>query len=1273
MTPEERMELDKKFDKYFRDTFIIERGDLYDKYSDRKIDVSYDFDKEKYATPESVFATIKEAFENGHGEEMELFLRKLDLLAKDKVDATNTLNNKALFGDEISADEAYKQGGTSTKEMVVINGEYALGHNTSEVDGLRGDPLSELINNKDDVSKIDFKNITELINTMDSSELYAIMNSNSSQFQGIRTERAHSYLNIKESLDQSAKRKEQLEILMLQRYLDKRGNIAFNQNFIDEMVSDMIRYGARKTIGAYLMPLTVFPKAITFGPGSIYDTFNQMRKSRKIEKIKKIVEGEEEYKFEYKTFERMLQREYYHTELDDVKEMDKSRKHIKAMNVEDLIEMVDFNSQDYLKEYKEIMPFLKKHRLRKKTMPEMRAFYHNIDRVFSDIETRSGRQLSDITKRMIRNDLVLNTFVEKDLIYADYAVIDDKESNWFGLKVPIKDGRPDYELLEKSLVLVGTKNLREIQIEIDKAFGKRNKYLNQIAYVAPDEFGGIDLGSDLEENKENIRMFFDHVLPFIDSEEIEEVVDEVLGKEGEDVFSRQPLTVKVFDQTFVCKSKLDARILSVINEKYSETTLPSLLRDLLENYVYKTDGIKSTNNYVFEDLYENITTNDNFKLSKKDLEVLEDKKNEIERSLRNHETIDSIMDKHLFSLKDYKKFEYILRVFQKNMEINDTNEFYGENPNINRDANTKHERYYETGSDPRAEVFTQNEPDFADDWEPSEEDFRAYQESQKAMEIANQIMSEVEIGAVLSTQPAEAQKKVIELADGLKNNDEFLEREKAENEVKMEQNFRAVITGKPKLNIVNKTNENSEILANNTFNKEDQKARRNIEEVNAKKMMKKEFQEFKEQIRKSTLLDQETKALITENDDFSYKIEKLSSQKYEMKIFGKDKENSITVLNLTVNPDYQNSDAARMKSVLEDMGKHSVKEKAEIIVKAIESVDGEKIKEILKKENLERKKQLIPEFEKGETRGRLSNDSKQIFRLAREDYSTKKYTQGKADEINKVSKEMLELLKKGKIEKNDNFSENIAEKFNNGTLTLLELSEEVSKKMGYKKNPMENLFTKENKNANQAIDNIGYKLKSEINKKAELDKTVPEKEKENPKNIVDTKPDGTVKDAKTDLERFEKHAEKVKEEKIFESKKIEQHNGKIEELKKETEEVKKEVEAAVEESVQEHAQDEKALTETVKKELDEATREREEDLKSINAKDIAEKKLMIEDDERIEEIKEETEHMEKVKEINVIENEDKEEKEKEIKEEKEQLSKEENDESKNKKRGGFTR
>ena len=180
MTDQERRELDEKFDKYFRDTFIIEKGDLYDKYSDRKIDVSYNFDEERYATPQSVFSAIKDAFENGKGEEMELFLRKLDILAKDKVEAFNALNNRAVFGDEPKVSSDFFN--VSQKEMVVINGEYVLGHNISEVDNLRSDPLSELLNNKDDISKIDFKNVAELINTMDSSELYAIMNSDTNKF-----------------------------------------------------------------------------------------------------------------------------------------------------------------------------------------------------------------------------------------------------------------------------------------------------------------------------------------------------------------------------------------------------------------------------------------------------------------------------------------------------------------------------------------------------------------------------------------------------------------------------------------------------------------------------------------------------------------------------------------------------------------------------------------------------------------------------------------------------------------------------------------------------------------------------------------------------------------------------------------------------------------------------------------------------------------------------------------------------------------------------------
>ena len=79
------------FETYFRNTFFIERNDLFDKYQNRDISPDYNFEKEKYASPERVFTTIKEAFEDGRAEEVELFFRKLDILAKDKIDSQSKL------------------------------------------------------------------------------------------------------------------------------------------------------------------------------------------------------------------------------------------------------------------------------------------------------------------------------------------------------------------------------------------------------------------------------------------------------------------------------------------------------------------------------------------------------------------------------------------------------------------------------------------------------------------------------------------------------------------------------------------------------------------------------------------------------------------------------------------------------------------------------------------------------------------------------------------------------------------------------------------------------------------------------------------------------------------------------------------------------------------------------------------------------------------------------------------------------------------------------
>ena len=224
-------------------------------------------------------------------------------------------------------------------------------------------------------------------------------------------------------------------------------------------------------------------------------------------------------------------------------------------------------------------------------------------------------------------------------------------------------------------------------------------------------------------------------------------------------------------------------------------------------------------------------------------------------------------------------------------------------------------------------------------------------------------------------------------------------------------------------------------------------------------------------------------------------------------------------------------------------------------------------------------------------------------------------------------------------------------------------------------NPLEGILTKE---TNQGINgSLAYKLKGEVNKKLEEGKTVPEKEKKNPKNIVDTRSDGSVKNAKTDLERFENHKKKVQEDSVIENKKIENLKHKVEATKQEVETVIKDVKAAVDESNAEHKADEDALNAAVKRELDEATAEREMDLKAVNV-EHAKEMLLLNDEEKSEETTERESEEKEKREENAAEQkeEDSEKKQSEdIKEEQEEIEKEKEDENKKtgNKRGGHAR
>lgn len=1193
MTEEERKELDLKFDKYFKETFIIDRGDLFDKYNERKIDVSFNLEEEKYTTPKNVFKTIKKAFENGNTEEMELFLRKLDLLAKDKVDIENSVANRLGFTQTLFMPgmKNYTQ-----REMVVVDGKYVMGYNTMDVHKLRSDSLTELLENKDDVSKINFRNVSELLNTMDSKEIYAILNSDINSFSRMRVERAAQYIDLDGMLDDSEAIHKKMEILALQRYLDRKGHIAFNRNFIDEFVADMIRYGARNTISAYFLPLKIIPKYLLFGPGSLVDTVKQIAKIHRNDRLEKLIGDEKEYKFEYKMFEKMKRKEYYHSELDEVKDMDVRRKQIKASNIENILEMVEFNSQDYLAEYKELVPFIKKYKLRKKSMSEMRSFYHNLDRVYTDLERRSGRRLSDITKKLIKNDLVLNIFVEKELIDKSYVVVEDINSRWFGTKIPVVDGEVDEETLMKALVVVGDENLQDIIKEMTVELGKKQKILKQIVESRKDVSGSIDLGEGREENLENVATFISDIFFSKEWDECYELAEKIIGPENENVLLEQPLLVTFGGQKYSCATKLDARLLSVCDANFDRID-KNWLKDHIENKVEKTVGQHHIYNYIFEDLYQNITRNPNFKLSAEDLKTLDDKKTLIERKLRNYETIENIVD-DLGHLKDYNKVKDILTIFQKNYDVNDVNTRYGENFSIDLMSENKHEQFRDVGS---TEGRDEN-----------------YAEKEDGNNSDNPI-SVPEIKEVLSSQSEETVDSAIRLISQLEINAHLLENEKTKEQETYDQNFKAVMTGEPRLNIVEKYTPSAEFLAAMTYLPEEAKARESIDEINKEIMSKEENKLFNASLKEVEFLPKDFKELLLENEHLSYKLHKTAVQnKYELEIFGFDKKNPLALIKIEPNASLPVKEQKNMAKVLENFSIYKPERKAITIARAMEGTDLERMSELLKMEKREKMKKLSNGFSQENEYGRLSENTKMLMRLVREDYSSKKYSAEKIKEVNLISKEIMNYLKKDKIDRADGFSEETMEKFQNGTLTLKELGDEIAKKLNLENNPLESILSQ---------NNLTKEIKDALNE--------DKKGKEN-----NTETDKTVSDAKRDLERFEKHRENVKEQKVFDNINIEKQKNRVENTKKEVESVKNEIKEETIEINRELMEDKMALENiensqkqlATKKEAElmEETMEKLADENAINVSEIKGEALKIDEaEEEIKALKEQIKETEK--------------------------------------------
>ena len=96
------------------------------------------------------------------------------------------------------------------------------------------------------------------------------------------------------------------------------------------------------------------------------------------------------------------------------------------------------------------------------TKINMKNLYEDRDRLFKDLEKKLGEKLSDTTKNLVLNEVIINSYMEKKLAGKTYIVIDEIKSPFFGLKVPFIKGKVDIDLIYSGFDILSRQSRNEI-------------------------------------------------------------------------------------------------------------------------------------------------------------------------------------------------------------------------------------------------------------------------------------------------------------------------------------------------------------------------------------------------------------------------------------------------------------------------------------------------------------------------------------------------------------------------------------------------------------------------------------------------------------------------------------------------------------------------------------------------------------------------------------------------------------------------------------------
>ena len=638
---------DEKFLKYFRNTFFIDRSTLINSYDENDIDTEYNFEPEKSGDIKNIFKTINNSFNKEKYQEIEALFRKKDILSKNKnIEDRNLKEDKENLSNFEKSEKSDKQ------------------NKNSEIDSLQ-----KLYDKKEDVSEINLKNITDIINNTDPYELYDVLNEDTDTLNRVNLAKNMEYINLAHNYEKKCQEIKNNEILGIQNFYSS-GSAIFNKIFFEEFVSDIFKYGIGKRLNKYFSPLVNLPKKMLFGEGSLENTMDTVLKVHKDERMSEIIKDDKDFKSEYENVKKVMKQEFYHTNLDEINEINKVRKNFRIGTLDNYIETLSFNSNHYLKEYKKLEPFLKRYNIKKMTKRNLKNLYEDRDRLFKDLEKKLGEKLSDTTKNLVLNEVIINSYMEKKLAGKTYIVIDEIKSPFFGLKVPFIKGKVDIDLIYSGFDILSRQSRNEIVKTAKKFADRKTRIVNQLIKNYRNVFNFNDKQGEIRD------LLLDDMKLELDEKTVDKITD---FEKLENMINQSSASFVLNNINYEFKSRFDVAII--------KTVLPFIEKnpankEKIISYLNKNSviaGSKQIYNYDFEEFYRNISSNPKFKIDKADLQRLDRNKNQIGKMLKQGIPVTKIVDKYKFI--DIGNMIFVLNVFKENLNARLDNGIFKNNLN----------------------------------------------------------------------------------------------------------------------------------------------------------------------------------------------------------------------------------------------------------------------------------------------------------------------------------------------------------------------------------------------------------------------------------------------------------------------------------------------------------------------------------------------------------------------------------------------------------------